>query len=280
MKYAPHINSNLPNNHSAIYPIHNVMVSYVAEWIKRIADVVSGKILVLLKNKRVKEAHVQTSFKMKESLFVKRLNIRQSVKYGASVYLMATLLAMPAGVCSSQYTKVAPLPDNNKPIQLPALISLLDQDATIQAGKDHAALQPDFHRYVIEASEAYGVDAALIRAIIMAESSNNPKAVSHRGAKGLMQLMPRTARVLGVKDSFNPAHNIDGGVRYVRQLLDRYKGNVKLALAAYNAGLRHVRNYGGVPPFKETHNYIKKVLNYRQHFEKALAACLFDTTSV
>ena len=96
----------------------------------------------------------------------------------------------------------------------------------------------------------------------MAESGYNPKAISKRGAKGLMQLMPVTAQSLGVKDIFNPHQNIAGGVQYFKQMVNRFNGDVKLALAAYNAGSRNVRNYNGVPPFKATHTYIKKVFKY------------------
>lgn len=119
-----------------------------------------------------------------------------------------------------------------------------------------------FHPIVLQAANRYQVDPALINAIIMAESGYNPKAVSKRGARGLMQLMPRTAQALGVKDSFNPEQNIDGGVRYFKQLVNQFNGDIKLALAAYNAGSRNVRFYQGIPPFKATRFYIKKVFKY------------------
>jgi soluble lytic murein transglycosylase-like protein len=130
---------------------------------------------------------------------------------------------------------------------------------------------PPFHSQIIKASQTYNVEVALIKAVIMAESSYNPRAVSHRGAQGLMQLMPTTAKWLGVHDSFDPELNIDGGVRYLRRLLDRFDGDVRLALAAYNAGSRYVRKYGGVPPFKATRKYIKKVMQYRQTYLEELA---------
>lgn len=114
----------------------------------------------------------------------------------------------------------------------------------------------------------YDVDPALVRAIIMAESSYNPRAVSKKGAKGLMQLMPKTAEYLGVEDSFNPEHNIDAGVRYFKKLLGQFNGDVKLALAAYNAGSRRVREYKGIPPFKATRQYVKKVFEYHQRYKK------------
>jgi soluble lytic murein transglycosylase-like protein len=123
-----------------------------------------------------------------------------------------------------------------------------------------------FSEIIAEAAEAYGVEAELIRAIIHAESAFNPKAVSHRGARGLMQLMPATARSLGVGNRFDPEENIMAGTRYFRHLLDRVDGKVKLALAAYNAGMRNVQKYGGVPPFRATRKYVRNVLDYYEVF--------------
>lgn len=117
--------------------------------------------------------------------------------------------------------------------------------------------------YVDEISEKYDVDSKLVAALIKQESGFNPDAVSRVGAKGLMQLMPKTALSLGVKDAFNPKENIEGGVKYLKQMLDKYHGNKILALAAYNAGPGAVDKFSGVPPYKETQNYVKAVLaNY------------------
>jgi hypothetical protein len=129
-----------------------------------------------------------------------------------------------------------------------------------------------FHGIIIKAAGRYEVDPHLIRAIILAESGYNPKAKSKKGARGLMQLMPSTAKSLGVEDIYDPEENIDGGVRYFRSLLDRFDGDVQLALAAYNAGSRHVRNYEGVPPFKATQRYIKKVLKFHKKFKMQTAS--------
>jgi hypothetical protein len=113
----------------------------------------------------------------------------------------------------------------------------------------------------------YGVDKSLVKAVIHAESGYDPNAISSKGASGLMQLMPKTAKSLNVANSFDPKDNIRGGVRYLRFLLDTFKGDVSLALAAYNAGLSRVAQYGGIPPFMETRNYVDKVLQYRKSYQ-------------
>jgi len=127
------------------------------------------------------------------------------------------------------------------------------------------------HPIVIQAASRHQVDPALIKAIIMAESGYNIHAISKRGAKGLMQLMPATAHALGVEDAFNPTQNISGGVRYFKQLVTQFDGDVKLALAAYNAGSRNVRHYQGIPPFKATRYYIKKVFKYYEIYKDQMA---------
>jgi soluble lytic murein transglycosylase-like protein len=106
----------------------------------------------------------------------------------------------------------------------------------------------------------HGVDPRLVESVIRAESAFNPTAVSRTGARGLMQLMPQTAAMLGVRDSFDPRQNIEGGVRHLRYLLDRYPGNVSLAVAAYNAGEGAVDSHRGIPPFAETQQYVQRVL--------------------
>jgi hypothetical protein len=116
-----------------------------------------------------------------------------------------------------------------------------------------------FAHVIRAAAERYGVDTRLVEAVVQTESAGNPTAVSPKGARGLMQLMPERAALLGVRDSFDPHQNVDGGVRHLRDLLQSFRGDVTLALAAYNAGEGAVRSYGGVPPFAETREYVRRV---------------------
>lgn len=119
---------------------------------------------------------------------------------------------------------------------------------------------------ILNAAQMHQVSAHLIRAVIHAESGFNPRAVSPKGARGLMQLMPATAQELGVKNSFDPHQNVLGGTRYLAELMQRYAGNVRKALAAYNAGPGAVDSYRGVPPFSETIAYIDRVLNLSRRY--------------
>ncbi len=111
------------------------------------------------------------------------------------------------------------------------------------------------------ACDRHGVDPALVHAIVKVESDFNPYALSRKGAMGLMQLMPQTAVEMNVRNTFSPDENVDGGVKYLRYLLDRYEGNVSLALAAYNSGETNVKRWGTVPPIRETQNYVKRIMD-------------------
>lgn len=123
-------------------------------------------------------------------------------------------------------------------------------------------LKKKYDGFIKNVAAKYGVEAPLIHSIILAESNYNEFAISSKGAVGLMQLMPETARDYGVKNLYNPTENIEGGVRYLKHLMDYYNRDLELSLAAYNAGPEAVAKYGGVPPYPETKRYIKKVKTY------------------
>jgi hypothetical protein len=141
----------------------------------------------------------------------------------------------------------------------------LNRKEVLTRSQDHLDDEP----FIKEAARRYEVDPALIRAMIKAESGGNPSAVSSAGAQGLMQLMPATAAELGIKDAFDPYQNIMAGTCYLRQLLDRYQGNVKLALAAYNWGKGNLERRPDAMP-RETKNYIMKVENYYRSYLKSV----------
>ena len=122
-----------------------------------------------------------------------------------------------------------------------------------------------FDGLIVAASQKYLLSAALIKAVVMAESGMNPNAKSHAGAQGLMQLMPATAKGLGVIDPWNPEQNINGGSKYLRKNIDRF-GDIRLALAAYNAGPGNVIKYKGIPPFEETQVYVERVMDLYEMF--------------
>lgn len=125
-----------------------------------------------------------------------------------------------------------------------------------------ASLNASYEPLIRSASGRYNVDADLVRAVIKAESDFNATARSQKGAMGLMQLMPDTARLHQVADAYDPVENVDGGVRHLRMLLDRYQGDLELSLAAYNAGSAAVEKHRGIPPFAETREYVRRVLRF------------------
>lgn len=142
---------------------------------------------------------------------------------------------------------------------------------SVRKGKSNLARKAGFDQMVDEVSRTYGMESALLHAVISVESHYNPKAVSNKGAAGLMQLMPQTAKRYGVVDAFDPLQNLDGGAQYLRDLLRMFNNNVSLALAAYNAGEHAVMKHGNrIPPYRETLNYVPRVLDFYQRYRTGL----------
>jgi len=135
-----------------------------------------------------------------------------------------------------------------------------------RTGRIDGARRKAYDKLINEVAQRHHVDTALVKAVIRAESDFVPEAVSPKGALGLMQLMPATARSHGVWRAFEPRENVEGGVTHLRYLLDRYNGNLRLALAAYNAGEKAVDSHGGVPPYPETWEYLTRVLRFRESY--------------
>ena len=152
---------------------------------------------------------------------------------------------------------------------LPADIRGFVPDEVVDEVLAPLAAGTDVRTLAIAAAQRHGLDPALVLAVVGVESAFQPAAVSSKGAQGLMQLMPATARELGVTNALDPAQNLDGGTRYLRQLVALYGGDLGKALAAYNAGPGAVKRHRGVPPYRETHHYIDKVL---KRYERARAA--------
>lgn len=175
-------------------------------------------------------------------------------------------------------------------IEVKSVSSVEQTNHNVSSTKTSSSNKTSFQSYLGESSslddiferaaENYNVPVNLLKAIGKAESNFKTDAVSHCGAQGVMQLMPATAKSLGVTDSFDPEQNIMGGAKLISSLLDKYDGDVKLSLAAYNAGSGNVAKYGGIPPFKETQNYVKKVTGYMDQGDITVSTGNKSTESV
>ena len=141
------------------------------------------------------------------------------------------------------------------------------QGVTTNSRLDNITSRVKINKLIDEYSQKYGLDSDFVKAVVKQESGFNEKATSKCGAMGLMQLMPGTAKALNVNDPYNARDNIEGGVKYLKSLMDRFDGDMKLALAAYNAGPNAVKKYNGVPPYNETQNYVKNIMSMYQRIQ-------------
>jgi len=174
----------------------------------------------------------------------------------------AVLLASAAAARAQIYTRVSAsgvIEATNVPDEPGFRLTYPGKGTLIHSRGFRLAYTGEYDNHILDAGAAHGVSSELIRAVIQAESEFDRLAVSSKGAQGLMQLMPFTARRFGVGDPFDPRQNIFAGVQYLRLLLEMFNGNVALALAGYNAGENAVLRYGGIPPYRETQNYVEKI---------------------
>lgn len=191
-----------------------------------------------------------------------------------SVIFFATAVALNGLVASIAMADVYAFKDKNGVVTFTnvpnhAGFRRVFRDAARPA-TSNGVVDSGYDGYIQNASGRYNIDPDLIRAVIKAESDFKVSARSNKGAMGLMQLMPDTARLHNVSDAYNPGENVEGGARHLRMLLDRYQGDLELSLAAYNAGSAAVEKHGGIPPFPETREYIRRVLRFYDSYRNAL----------
>jgi soluble lytic murein transglycosylase-like protein len=191
-----------------------------------------------------------------------------------SVIFFATAVALNGFVASTAIADVYAFKDKNGVVTFTnvpnhAGFRRVFRDAGRPA-TSNGVVDSVYDGYIQNASGRYNIDPDLIRAVIKAESDFKVSARSNKGAMGLMQLMPDTARLHNVSDAYNPGENVEGGARHLRMLLDRYQGDLELSLAAYNAGSAAVEKHRGIPPFPETKEYVRRVLRFYDSYRNAL----------
>jgi soluble lytic murein transglycosylase-like protein len=197
---------------------------------------------------------------------------RKNLPTGAQDQLKFTSLLNAFGKAGqskgqSEVKKLTPLTledyrNQAMPVRLRVFMPRVSVRSTVSVTRDDLQAPEQIQKVIEDAARKFNLPTKLVKAVIKVESNFDPRAVSPKGARGLMQLMPTTAEDLGVRNSFDIRENINGGCRYLRELLDRFDGNLKLAVAAYNAGPAAVEKYGRIPPYNETQDYVKKVLAF------------------
>ncbi len=203
-----------------------------------------------------------------------------SRKHMAAWLLLGCLLCRPVGADIYAYTaddgtvSLSNVPTDERYtvlIAAPKQVAVVVPAVAARKAISGLARKTGYDQVVDDVSRTYGLESALLHAVISVESRYNPRAVSSKGATGLMQLMPQTAKRYGVADAFDPAQNLDGGAHYLRDLLRRFNNNISLALAAYNAGEHAVAKHGNrIPPYRETLDYVPRVLDFYQRYRTEL----------
>jgi len=212
---------------------------------------------------------------IKYNVIMQNDSIMYFIKQGGSLSLrtvIAALAFLTITPTEAVYADIYKYVDNEGVLHLTNVPSIPNAKYVLILREKRILFQSDidvnkFDHIISNAAKKFRIDPALIKAIIKAESNFNHEAISPVGAQGLMQLMPATAYALQVEDVFHPENNIEGGARYLRYLLNTYRGNLTLTLAAYNAGESTIAKYNNnVPPYRETQNYIKRVMSYYKEF--------------